>query len=295
MLDDPRIFITGANGQLGTALRRKYPRARYTDIAELDITDTVSVANYDWAAVDVLINAAAYTSIDDAETATGRAMAWAVNAAAVANLADATRNHHITLVHISSDYVFDGTRPVHGEEEPFSPLSAYGSSKAAGDIAVSVTPKHYIVRTSWVIGEGNNFVRNMMNSAEKNISPSVVHDQIGRLTFTPELVRAIDHLLKVQAPYGVYNVTNDGPSASWAEICRQIFNSLGRIDLYVSKTTTAEYYLGRSPLAARPLQSILGMHKIHATGFESMDWREALKEYIKRERTANIYGGSSDL
>jgi dTDP-4-dehydrorhamnose 3,5-epimerase/reductase len=189
----------------------------------------------------------------------------------------------MTLVHLSTDYVFDGTKSPHTEDEAFAPLSQYGKSKAAGDTEAAKAPKHYILRTSWVIGEGHNFVRIMMGLAEKDISPSVVDDQIGRLTFTSELVRAIDHLLTQEAPYGTYNVTNEGPSASWADITRQIFNTMGRFDLKVTKVTTEEYYKDKAGIAPRPLQSTLDLSKLHATGFKARDWREDLSAYIKKE------------
>ncbi len=283
-MNSSKILILGANGQLGKALQQQYPDAQTADIHDLNITNQQSVNDYDWSGVDIILNAAAYTNVDGAESDEGRIAAWSVNSSAAANLSKVAATHDLTLVHVSTDYVFDGSRAVHDEAESFSPLSVYGASKAAGDIAVSLTPKHYILRTSWVIGDGKNFVRVMMGLAEKNISPTVVHDQIGRLTFTSELVRAIDYLLSEGSPYGVYNVTNDGPTSSWAEITRHVFNTLGRVDLHVSKTTTAEYYLGKPEAAPRPLQSTLGMHKIHAMGFVSNDWREDLKAYIKKER-----------
>ena len=142
----------------------------------------------------------------------------------------------MTLIHISSDYVFDGTREPHMEDEAFSPLSVYGASKAAGDLLVEQLEKHYLLRTTWVIGEGKNFVRTMLGLAEKGIEPTVVADQIGRLTFTSELVRAIDHLLVNQAVFGTYNVTNDGPLASWAEITRKIFALASYDNLTVTDT-----------------------------------------------------------
>jgi dTDP-4-dehydrorhamnose reductase len=114
-------------------------------------------------------------------------------------------------------------KTLHAEDEDFSPLSVYGASKAAGDIAVSLAPKHYILRTSWVIGEGKNFVRTMLELGKKGVAPSVVSDQIGRLTFTKELVKAIDLLLKDNHEYGTYNVSNGGEPASWADITRSNF------------------------------------------------------------------------
>lgn len=282
-MDSSKIFIVGANGQLGTALRAQYPEARSADISTLDITNRESVEQFDWSGIEIILNAAAFTNVDGAETAEGRIAAWNVNASAVANLVRVAQKYDITLVHISSDYVFDGTIEPHLETEPLSPLSVYGASKAAGDIAVSLLDKHYIVRTTWVIGEGKNFVRTMLGLAEKGISPTVVADQIGRLTFTDELVRAIDYLLTNGASFGVYNVTNDGPLASWADITRKIFELAGHNELTVTDTTTAEYFAGKDGIAPRPLGSDMSLDKIHAIGFESQDWQKELSNYVKKE------------
>lgn len=280
-MDNSKIFIVGANGQLGTALRQQYPGSQFADIDELDITDRRSVESFDWSGIEVILNAAAFTNVDGAETDEGRVAAWKVNASAVANLTRVCRARDITLVHISSDYVFDGTHDPHTENEPFSPLSVYGASKAAGDLLVEQLEKFYLLRTTWVIGEGKNFVRTMLGLAEKNISPTVVADQIGRLTFTSELVRIIDHLLTTGAEYGTYNATNDGPLESWADITRRIFALAGRDDLTVTDTTTAEYFAGKDGIAPRPLGSNMSLEKIHNTGFTSRDWTEDLAAYIK--------------
>lgn len=280
-MDGSKIFIIGAGGQLGLALCAKYPEARTADIDSLDITNKASVEAFDWSGIKVILNAAAYTNVDGAETADGRIVAWAVNANAVANLVSVAAQHDITLVHISTDYVFDGTRSKHREDEEFSPLSVYGASKAAGDLLVSLAPKFYILRTSWVIGEGKNFVRTMVELANKGISPTVVHDQIGRLTFTSELVRAIDHLLTTESEYGTYNVTNSGNSVSWADITREIFKDLGRPDLSVTNTTTEEYFASKKGIAPRPLQSTLDLAKLGGSGFQSHDWQEGLNAYIR--------------
>jgi len=281
-MNDSEIFIVGANGQLGKALQTKYPGAQSADIDELDITNTESVANFDWSKVKVLLNAAAFTNVDGAETDDGRVAAWKVNATAVGNLVRAAQQHDLTIVHVSTDYVFDGTKAPHTEDELLSPLSVYGQSKAAGDIAISLAPKHYLLRTSWVIGDGPNFVRTMLGLGQKGVAPTVVADQVGRLTFTSELVRAIDHLLTKQADFGTYNVSNSGEPASWAEITREIFKAAG-YDLQVTDTTTAEYYAGKDNIAPRPLQSAFDLSKIQATGFEPRDWHEDLKDYIAKE------------
>jgi dTDP-4-dehydrorhamnose reductase len=281
-VNDSEIFITGANGQLGTALRAQYPGARFASKEDLDISSKDSVLGYDWSGIKYLLNAAGYTNVDGAETSEGRVEAWKANAQAVSYLAEVARKHDITLVHISSDYVFDGTKELYKEDENLSPLSTYGASKAAGDIAASLAPKHYILRTSWVIGEGKNFVRTMFGLGQKGVAPKVVHDQIGRLTFTSELVKAIGLLLKIRPEYGIYNVSNGGEPASWADITRAIFAEAG-FNLEVTNTTTAEYFSGKENIAPRPLNSVLDLSKIQAVGFTPIDWHEDLKKYIQKE------------
>jgi dTDP-4-dehydrorhamnose reductase len=286
-MDDSRIFIVGAGGQLGTALRQQYPGAKFADVDQLDITDQKSVEAYDWSGIDIILNAAAYTNVDGAETPEGRVSAWNVNATAVKNLTHIAWKHQMkAIVHISTDYVFDGTQQPHSETEAFSPLSVYGASKAAGELLVSQVDKHYILRTSWVIGEGKNFVRTMLGLADKGVSPTVVADQIGRLTFTSELVRAINHLLSSQVPFGTYNVTNDGDAVSWADITREIYQLAGKSDLTVTDTTTEAYFADKPGIAPRPLQSTLDLAKIQATGFTSTDWRDELKAYVQKELSA---------
>ncbi|HSX45321.1 MAG TPA: NAD(P)-dependent oxidoreductase [Candidatus Saccharimonadales bacterium] len=281
-MTDSEIIIVGAKGQLGLALGQKYPGAQKVDIDELDITSQAAVENYDWSGLKTILNAAAYTNVDGAETNDGRRVAWQVNAVAVANLNRIAINNGMTFVHISTDYVFDGTKSPHTETEAFAPLSVYGTSKAAGDVVVSLNPKHYILRTSWVIGEGKNFVRTMLELGQKGVNPSVVGDQIGRLTFTSELVRAIDYLLNKPAEFGTYNLSNDGKPVSWADITRAIFEDAG-LDNTVTDVTTEQYYKGKDGIAPRPLQSSLDLGKIKASGFAVRDWREDLKAYVKQE------------
>lgn len=281
-MNQSSLLIIGANGQLGKALQKKYPQARAVDKTELDITDSNSVTNYDWSKITTILNAAAYTNVDGAETAEGRLAAQKVNVNGSANLAAAAKKHNLTLVHISTDYVFDGTNSPHTEDEPFSPLSEYGRTKADGDKIMSEVPKHYILRTSWVIGDGPNFVRTMLELVQKGVNPNVVNDQIGRLTFTSELVRTIDYLLAKNAPYGTYNITNEGALSSWAEIAREIFK-IAELPNVVTDITTAEYYKNKPGVAKRPLNSAMDLAKIKATGFEPHDWRDDLREYIKKE------------
>jgi dTDP-4-dehydrorhamnose 3,5-epimerase len=281
-MNDSEVFIVGANGQLGTALRKLYPGSQSADIDQLDITDAQSVASFDWSGIKVLINAAAYTNVDGAETPEGRVAAWKVNATAVGNLVRSAITNDLTVVHVSSDYVFDGTKTPHLETEDFSPQGVYAQTKAAGDIVVSLAPKHYLVRTSWVIGEGKNFVLTMKSLAEKGVKPNVVNDQIGRLTFTSDLADAIKNLLETKADYGTYNMTNDGDSASWADIAAIVYESCGHSKDDVTGITTAEYYAGKAGIAPRPLGSELSLDKIKATGYLPRDWRIALNEYLNQ-------------
>lgn len=281
-MDPATLLVIGANGQLGKALQEKYPEAKAVDSTELDITDAAQLAAYNWSGVKTILNAAAYTNVDGAETPEGRLAAWQVNAVAVANLAKVCQRYTLALVHVSTDYVFDGTHSPHTETEPFSPLGIYGQSKAAGDIAASLVSSHYILRTSWVIGEGKNFVRTMLGLGQKGIAPTVVADQVGRPTFTSEIVRAIDHLLTAQAPAGTYNVSNSGEPVSWAELTRAIFQAAG-FTLDVTDATTAEYFAGKPGIAPRPLNSVFDLSKLEATGFTFTDWQEDLKKYIQKE------------
>ncbi|MBA3758742.1 NAD(P)-dependent oxidoreductase [Candidatus Saccharibacteria bacterium] len=281
-MNEAEIFIAGANGQLGKALRARYPNANFADIDRLDITEEESIKNYDWSQTRIILNAAAYTNVDGAETAEGRIEAWKVNAHAVGYLSKVARDNDITILHISTDYVFDGTQDNHKEEEAFAPLSVYGASKAAGDIIVSLTPKFYILRTSWVIGEGRNFVRTMLELGKKGVDPTVVSDQIGRLTFTSELVRAIDHLLSNNLSFGTYNISNSGESKSWADITKTIFEIAGYQNS-VNTITTDDYYTGKENTAPRPLNSTLNLTKIQTTSFTSTDWRDELRLYIEKE------------
>ena len=282
-MDESTILITGSNGQLGKALVEYYPAALATDVEKLDITDNKSVESYDWANINTIINAAAYTDVDGAETPKGRVAAWKVNSQGAANLSKVAIEHNLLLVHISTEYVFDGAKDLYTEDEPPCPLSVYGASKAAGDFAVEFVPKHYVIRTSWLIGEGKNFVRTMIELGNKGINPEVVSDQIGRLTFAGELVKAIDHLLIKRAPFGVYNVSNSGKPVSWAEIARMIFKETKQ-NVKVSNTTTTEYLAKKTVVASRPMNSTLDLSKIESTGFKPTAWEKSLRDYIKAEQ-----------
>jgi dTDP-4-dehydrorhamnose reductase len=277
-------LVVGAHGQLGRALTAAFPTASAVGRDVLDLADPASVAAFDFSPYGTILNAAAYTQVDAAETPQGRVDAWATNVTGLAGLVEAARRSRATLVHVSSDYVFDGTRELHGEDEPLSPLGVYGQTKAAGDALVATLPRHLLLRTSWVVGEGRNFVATMAGLADRGVSPSVVDDQHGRLTFTSELVRAIRHLVEVDAPSGTYNVTNDGPVQTWADIAREVFALRGREPGDVTPVTTEAYGAGKE-LAPRPRHSSLDLAKLQATGFTSEAASVALGRYLAGSST----------
>lgn len=281
-----KTLVLGANGQLGLALRAAYgedPTVEYTDRDELDITAPGLDAARRWRDYGVIINAAAYTAVDLAETPEGRRDAWAANVTGLTALARVAAENGITLVHVSSDYVFDGTaeRP-YREDDPICPLGVYGQTKAAGDQVVATVPRHYIVRTSWVIGEGRNFVRTMATLAERGVDPRVVDDQVGRLTFTPDLAAAIRHLLNTRAPFGVYNVTGSGEPMTWAEIAREVYRVKGQAPGRVTGVSTQEYHAtSDSTPALRPYYSVLDLTKVAETGFSPPDALTSLGRYLR--------------
>lgn len=278
-----KILVLGAGGQLGKALRQVYDgdtSVEFVGRAQFDLASEESFRNMNWKNYSTIINAAAYTAVDTAETPEGRAAAWEVNVNAVARLARVAVELDLTLVHVSSDYVFDGTLQAHSESEPFTPLGVYGQTKAAGDAVASVVPRHYILRTSWVIGEGNNFVRTMATLAQKGIRPSVVNDQVGRLSFAQDIAAGIRHLLDSDAAYGTYNLSNDGEPQSWAEIAADVYELTGASRDDVTGVSTAEYFKDKAA-APRPLNSALELSKIRAAGFSPRQSGEALIAYLK--------------
>ena len=278
-------LVVGGNGQLGTALAVAFPDARSLSRSEFDVSNPASFDAIDWSSVGTVINASAYTKVDLAETAEGRREAWATNVTGVARLAQTCTEHGITLVHVSSDYVFDGTQSGEATEDlAFSPLGVYGQTKAAGDALVAQVPRHYILRTSWVIGDGGNFVRTMLRLANNDVNPDVVDDQFGRLTFTSELAGAIRHLLDTTAPFGTYNVTNSGDVVSWFDIAREVFRLAGhdpeRVSPISTDTFTERNAAPDKPVSPRPRNSALDLARLQSTGFVSSDWKTELSNWV---------------
>ncbi len=299
-----RTFVTGCNGQLGRAVRALVEERGlsewfdYFDIDMFDMSDPAAYGRIDWTLYGTVINCGAFTAVDKAETPEGRVVCWKANATGPALLSRVCAEHGITLVHVSSDYVFDGTAKLHSEDEAFAPMGVYGQSKAAGDLAISQCPRHYIARSSWVIGDGHNFVKTMMGLSDRVVAGdiprvTVVDDQIGRLSFTRDMAKGIFWLLGYRegdvepsepAPYGVYNLTGSGEPKSWAQVAKRVFELANGNGDKVVPVTTAEYYASvEGPISPRPEHSAMDLSKIQAIGFNPPDWEQELDEYVKNE------------
>jgi len=276
-----RWLITGSGGQLGHHLQARLAGADVIALtrADLDITDAGAVRD----AVaqhqpDVLINAAAYTAVDAAET--DEANALAINAVAPAHLAAAIRDQGGKLVHVSTDYVFAGDldRP-YEPEDPVAPRTAYGRTKLAGEQAVRDTlPDHsWVVRTAWVHGgPGPNFVSTMAKLETERETLDVVADQIGSPTWAGDLAAALIELGASEAAPGVTHFTNDG-QASWCDLARAVFELRGADPERVRPTTTDNF----PRPAPRPAWSVLSTASWTARGLTApRDWREALAESL---------------
>jgi dTDP-4-dehydrorhamnose reductase len=267
-----RWLVTGAGGMLGRDLCDVLGRAGETGVvaatrADLDVTDPAAVRSAVLGA-DVVVNAAAWTNVDGAETdETG---ATAVNGYAVRNLADAAGKR---LIQVSTDYVFDGAASApYPEEAPPAPINAYGRGKAVGEQAV-LAAGGYVVRTAWLYGEhGPNFVTTMAKLAAERDTVDVVSDQHGQPTWTADLAERIITLAGSGAPRGVYHGTNSGRT-SWYGLAREIFTVLGLEPDRVRPTTSERF----PRPARRPAWSVLGHDAWAAAGLSPMrDWRDAL-------------------
>ena len=271
-------MITGAYGMLGSDLREVLKNFELicTGSKDLDITDEEKVMEFiTEKSPDLVINAAAYTAVDDCETHFDEA--YAVNALGPKNLAIACKSIDVPLVHISTDYVFDGSkRTPLIETDKLGPQSAYGKTKLEGEKFIQEnTDKYFILRTAWLYGlHGNNFVKTMLDLAETHDEITVVNDQVGSPTYSLDLAVAITNLLHSDK-YGIYHVTNEG-ECSWYDFAKLIFE-LSNIDVKVVPVTTEEF----PRPAPRPHYSVLNNKKWNSSGFVPMrTYQEALSEYL---------------
>ncbi len=274
-----RILVTGCNGQLGRAINKEYEKEEVTlintDVAELDITDIKAVLDFiTEQKPDVIINCAAHTNVNLCESQWD--LAYKINAIGPRNLSIAATRIGAKLIHVSTDYVFDGSADTpYDEFSPVAPLGAYGKTKLEGENFVKqFADKFFIVRTAWLYGDGKNFVRTMLSLGKEKGEVGVVADQVGSPTSAKELARAI-HVLEPTDNYGIFHGTCEG-FCSWADFAEKIFELAG-MDVKVNRLTTDEY---PTP-AKRPAYSVLNNYMLSlTTDFKFAYWEDALKEYF---------------
>jgi len=276
-----KIMITGCNGQLGREMNRFYAgntdiELINTDVDELDITNVDAVMKF---AKEVqpyaIVNCAAYTAVDACET--NQDVAFKVNAIGPRNLAIAARETGAKILHVSTDYVFDGTKETpYYESDPICPQSVYGSTKAEAEKMVQqMADRFYILRTAWLYGDGKNFAKTMLRLSETNDVVKVVGDQFGTPTSAYELTKGIDSLLFTDN-YGLFHATCEG-SCNWAEFAQEIFRLAGK-NTKVQAITTAEY----GAPANRPAHSVLENYMFKMTnGYMFADWHDAIEKYLR--------------
>ncbi|HMI07189.1 MAG TPA: dTDP-4-dehydrorhamnose reductase [Flavobacterium sp.] len=274
------VLVTGGSGQLGQSLQSISEKYREIDFhfassAEADITDKESLDRiFKKIKPDFCINAAAYTAVDKAESEPEKA--FAINVTGAQNLAETCNVFKTVLIHISTDFVFDGnqTQP-YSETDATNPQGVYGLTKLQGEVAISVALKeHFIIRTSWLYSEfGNNFMKTMLRFAKERESLNVVDDQIGTPTYAVDLAEAIVAIIKSgKAAYGIYNFSNEG-TTSWYGFAKEIF-AINAEKIILNPIPTTAY---PTP-AKRPKYSVLDKTKIKEIfGIPIKDWKDSLR------------------
>lgn len=285
-----KVLLTGCNGQLGRAIQKEYGDSVSfikTDMIEADGIVTLDISDIDAVMSmvkkeqpDVIINCAAFTNVDGCET--NEDAAYKANAIGPRNLAIASSEVGAKLVHISTDYVFEGNgnRPYLEFDAP-NPVSAYGRTKLAGENFVKeFADKYFILRTAWLYGDGKNFVKTMLRLAETHDEVSVVCDQKGSPTSAVELAKMI-HFLEPTDSYGLYHATCEGDT-NWADFTETIFKKKG-VSTKVNHVTSEEYAKMNPASANRPKYSILEnkMLKLTTDEFSMANWEDALDVYLK--------------
>ena len=270
-----RPLIFGSSGQVGKELRLAYPNSIPGNRA---LTRGNDLQGQEFSAV---INAAAFTSVDAAEEPAAWTRVLEANQVLVRSLALLARDINCVFVHYSSDYVFDGskTEPWFEDDLP-NPVSRYGQSKLLGDYAAQSLDRLYLIRTSWVYGDGKNFIRTMYESASRGEPSAVVDDQFGRPTWARDIALFTKHLVESKSPFGTYNFSGAGERVSWYEVAVRIYEYLGRDPELVSRVSSEEYLAKNPSSAKRPMNSVLDVTKARETGFEMSDWTESLTEYL---------------
>jgi dTDP-4-dehydrorhamnose reductase len=277
-----KVLVTGAKGQLGIDVVERLSQSYEViglDREKLDITSLDRVVNIvKEIKPDIIINTAAYTNVDGCEMNIDTA--YKINAVGPRNLAVAALEYNIRLLHLSTDFVFDGEkREPYVEFDRTNPLGVYGKSKLAGeDLVREICPRHYILRTSWLYGiNGKNFIKTMLKLSETNNIIKVVDDQVGSPTFTVDLVKVIEMVMKTDA-YGIYHASNSG-QCSWNQFAKKIFERAGKTDVEVLPITSVE--LNRP--AMRPKYSVMSNLMIKLQFDYCMrNWDEALMQFFAK-------------
>lgn len=276
-----RILVTGANGQLGNCLQEKSKGTKnmlftFLTSKELNIANEDSIKNlFEKQSFDFCINCAAYTAVDKAEEETEKA--FNTNVLGVKYLSRACKKNEIDLIHISTDFVFDGKKITpYLEEDIPNPISVYGKTKLKGEKEIiSNMSNYFIIRTSWLYSEyGINFVKTMLNLSKKHKELSVVNDQIGTPTYAKDLTKIIFHIINSNSTdYDIYNYSNEG-SISWFDFAKAIFEE-SNINI---KPIKSEQY---PTLAKRPIYSVLDKSKIkEVLKIDIPNWRDSLKQCL---------------
>lgn len=277
-----KILITGAKGMLAQAVKEKGKKEELilTDAQELDITnENMVMQKVGQIKPDYIINCAAYTAVDKAEEEYD--LAEKINSLGVENLAKAAKQVGCVLVHISTDYVFNGEldiNQVYTEENQTDPVTVYGITKMHGEEKIiEQNIPYYIFRTAWLYGEGNNFVRTMLKLGKEKEEVSVVCDQHGSPTYAEDLASIIYEAMDKKIPYGIYHATNLGYT-TWHDFTKEIFKQAG-ISCKVNAVTSEEFVRP----AKRPKNSMLSKDKLLVQGITIPMWQEALSRYLKKE------------
>ena len=282
-----KILITGANGMLAKAVINQFKDNNeliLTDVSELDITNETKTNEFvTQIKPEYIINCAAYTAVDKAEE--DIELAEKVNALGPKNLAIAAKNNDATLIHISTDYVFNGeldTAKSYIESDEIAPVTVYGKTKANGEkYIVENCDKYYILRTAWLYGDGNNFVRTMVKLGKEKEEVNVVSDQHGSPTYTVDLARIINQVIEKQLPYGIYHSTNEG-FTTWYDFTKKIYE-LANINCKVNPVTSEEFIRP----AKRPKNSKMSKSKLLENGVIIPKYEDALERYLNAE---NVIG-----
>jgi len=270
-----KILVIGSKGMLGSDLINELNKTSYEvvgwDMAKTNITKKEDMKKINQENPDLIINCAAYTNVDGAETEADKA--YAVNVEGMGNLVDFCKSEGIIFVTISTDYVFNGKEESYNEDDEKDPVNYYGKTKSKGeDLVVNNLDKYYIVRTSWLFGKnGKNFVETMIKLCAEKDEIKVVDDQKGKPTYTMDLAKAIINLIESKKPYGIYHITNEGVCSRY-EFAKYIAN-LKSFDCRVVPCTTEEF----SRPAKRPKFGVLNNNKTE----KLQSWKKALKDYME--------------